>query len=186
MTPHHDQLLGAIVGQRSDQHRLRHGEHRGVGADAQRQRQHDDGGKAGCPGKQAQREGQILADLVEEPSGAPLFLLALALRSARSGDGDSVAETTKGLGPGVRRRPPPVDEFLRAHVEVKGQLDVDVCLHVGAPESQVAAPDRCLRHRDLAHTGCSFAVRTRPTASANRTQLAVSVRSLPRPSAVNR
>jgi hypothetical protein len=53
-------------GNRSQQDRVHDAEERGVGADAYCQREKDDADKAGLPGVAAQRQPQILKQVVHE------------------------------------------------------------------------------------------------------------------------
>ncbi len=57
---HADQLVGRRVGQRRQQHRTHHAEHRGVGADAQGQRADGDQREAGAGEQTADGEAEIL------------------------------------------------------------------------------------------------------------------------------
>ena len=54
-----DELVGPVVRQRPQQHRVDHAEDRGVGADAERQRQHGDEREGGAPRQSADRESKV-------------------------------------------------------------------------------------------------------------------------------
>ena len=57
-----DQPVGVGIRQRAQQHGLDHGEERGVGADAEREREHDGGREAGLASEDAQGVSQIAQD----------------------------------------------------------------------------------------------------------------------------
>ena len=92
-----DELVGVRVGQRLDQHAIDDAEDRGVGADAERQREHDGQREPWAPAHAAQRQAQIAArahragrwcSCDRSPRGsAPCFpSLTCAARRAASGD----------------------------------------------------------------------------------------------------
>ena len=56
------ELLRAVEGERTQQHRVDHAEDDGVGADAERQREHGDGGEAGRLGQHANGVSKVLKD----------------------------------------------------------------------------------------------------------------------------
>ena len=59
--PDHHRAIRLGPRQRPQQHGVHDAEDRGVGADAERQRQHGDGGKAGVARERARAEAQVLA-----------------------------------------------------------------------------------------------------------------------------
>jgi hypothetical protein len=73
--PEAHQLIRLRIRQRLEQHRVDHAEDRGVGADAQRERQHGHDGERRAPPEPAQRESKIPPERVHHatstPSGAP-------------------------------------------------------------------------------------------------------------------
>jgi hypothetical protein len=65
-----DKPIGTGIGQRAEQHGMDHAEDGGVGADAQREGAHDDGGEPRRAQECAGRESGVLPEIVE-PSERP-------------------------------------------------------------------------------------------------------------------
>jgi len=61
-----DQAVRLGKRQGTQQHRVHHAEHGRVGADAQRQREHRDGGESGAIEQHAERKAQIVHGVVKK------------------------------------------------------------------------------------------------------------------------
>ena len=64
-------VAGIVEGERPQQDAIDDGEHRGGGADAERERRERDGDEAGLPAQRADRETEILEQLSTRPPRRP-------------------------------------------------------------------------------------------------------------------
>ena len=120
--------------QRAQQRRVHEREDRAVGADAERQRRHRDRGERGRLAQLAEREGHVVAQLLE-PGGdlhvavpLPAELPELALHAA------DVSHPLLRLPPRRLRIDPARDQLARPQLEVQRDLLVDLLVDRHAPE----------------------------------------------------
>ena len=116
-----DEALGRRVGKRREQNAVHQAEDRGVGADAERQREHGDGREARAAPQHARAEAQVLREGVEH-----------AVRRARRGSAPWRARRRRT---GARRSP------RLAAIHPAGGERVDLLLQV-VLRSHRRAPDR--------------------------------------------
>ena len=147
-------------------------EHRDVGADAQRQRDDDGGGKAGGVDQPAHGVANVLQECVErgEPPGVPAAL-------AQTGD---VADAAPRRGARFGRRNSLVGQVAREQFHVRLELTRQLPLHLApAAPGQQAADDLAERHASASRS-------TRVVAATDRRKASSSSRSCRRPAAVMR
>ena len=121
-----DDLIGIADGQQIENDLLDEGEDRRIRADAESQRQHGRGGKAGGFGEQARGVGEIFADIFQETDTARVAALL-----GRDGEG---AEGTAGRIGGVALAHSCRTVFFGELLQVEGEFPLEIILHVRTPE----------------------------------------------------
>ena len=193
-----DQTVGVGVRKRDQQNPAHEAEHRGRGADAERNRQQRHRGKPGGRAQLPQREQHILAKLVEILRTAHVFVSLMTKGPAVATHPLDVAEL--GARPGPRRvtRQPLRLVVARPHLEMERHFIVHLVAHAEAeqPRALPAIEDRlpasgCRLPRiddrrsslPIAHPDAS---RIFETPAENCAHCAVWARSCRRPSGVSR
>ena len=148
--------------QRAEQHAVDHREDRAVGADAEGQREHDGKGEAGGAPEAPRREAEVLAQaqppLAPAKPGVPPAGDGAAAPAGRV----DVAQAAAGFLARPLRRHAGGDVLLGAHLEMEGQLVVDLVARRAPPEPHVPPPSL----GRPAHADSSAACSTLRTASA--------------------
>ncbi len=171
--PDGHQTIGVAERERTKQRRVDEREDRAVGADAERERQRGHERKRRRPFQLADRELQVVAELVQ-PLGQAHIPISLSTEGGhRSFEARDVAKAvecqlTRGFRIDAAR-----DELARPHLEVKGELFVDLALHRDAPQP---------RPQQAPHVDS----RTLEMPVVNRRQVATSAASCSRPRSVRR
>ena len=121
-----DQLIGLGVRQRRQQNSIDQAENRGIRADAQRQRQHRNYGKARRSSQGASAVTQILRPSFQESHAprVPAFFFG-SLHSAK---------LQASLAQRFRARQAAADEILRAGFDVETEFGVHFGFHAGAQQ----------------------------------------------------
>jgi len=125
----------------------------------------------------AQRKPHIHPQLVRLVGTRPLMLARLALGPQLGVDRADVPKRGLGGAPRILRRHALLDEFARAHLEMKAELVADVARGVRL-EAAKDSTHGCLRQAVAADSA-------RLTAEAKRDQRFLSVRRWARPAAVS-
>jgi hypothetical protein len=188
--------VGVGVGQRIEQHRLDDAEHRGVGADAQREGGNGEQREERRAPQGAQPVTQVLPEVVEPVAARRRALLGLEQR--RAGGAHLVHVAEAGEGGGARRGRVHAAGHVLAHalLEVEGELVV----HLGAGrglERADAAAERPVAEGGEAHAhpaalgvgtavGPAVVVIALVTAAASRCHPVLCSTSWVRPSGVSR
>jgi hypothetical protein len=132
-----DQLVGVRQIHRMQQDRVDDGEERGVHADAERQRDDDDAGEARRLAKLAQREFQILCQVLKKGDGAALANgLARLLHSTQMDQRPSARLLWRHADADVV-----VDVQLEMALQFRGNLGTHLRVRLG-PAEQAAEPGR--------------------------------------------
>ncbi len=138
--PHHHQRIGLRVRQGLQQHRVHGGEHRGIRADGQRQREDDDGGRAGLPEHQPERVPQVVSQGIHPPS--PGFVLDV--RECCSEAGPRVEPGPHAvparIGHQAGPEPPPARTARRGQLLEKQPLHLDAVLRLQVGRKQPQQP----------------------------------------------
>ena len=139
---HELQLGGARVWQRAQQQRIHHGEHDGVGADAQGEHEQDHGREAPAAAHHAQAQAQVLREHVDQGQAAPVAVDLPGLLDAAQLDQRRAAR--------VFARHPRAQVVLHVHLQVALQLLREFALAaVAVEQAQDARPQRSQRpHHD--------------------------------------
>ncbi len=113
-----NELARARIRQRPKQHAVDDAEDRGVGADAERQREHGDDREAGRARQSANRVARVLRELVQ-PLAAPHVARDFA-------NGRDIAEVAARVATRVARRLAARDAVLHIHLEMRSNLGVQL------------------------------------------------------------
>jgi hypothetical protein len=144
--PQVHEALGLAVRQWAQQRGVDHGEDRRVGADADHQREQHDDGEPRLTAEHSRREAQVAPE-VRPPFGpiAPRGASAIDRHELAAGFAD-IAELAERLLSRVGGTRAASHQLLGAHVEVKSEFLIDLCLHTpGAGELEDAAEPRDAR-----------------------------------------
>ena len=128
MIPDHHQPVRLSVGQRLEQHRIQHAEHRRVCADAERNCQHRSGGESGLVPKPAPGVRGVLSHSPEQLVYTHAFLPAfrrVVKALARQVEAGRAPEPSQRLGVCLFARHAAPHELLDAQLEVRLDLLVD-------------------------------------------------------------
>ena len=119
----HDKVeaFGVADGQRLEKDRVHHGEHRGVGSDAEGEQQQCDGGESGTAAHATKRVAEVLEEALE---GHPAALLEADFEG-RGG----VTEGAAGGGAGLVGRHALGDETVGLDLDVALDLAAEVGVH---------------------------------------------------------
>ena len=139
----HDQPGRVRVGERFEQDRLHEAEDRGVRADAEREREHRDGGPARRPAQQADALANVLGHCLERGEAPHLHLVFPDRRD--------VAELSKGRVARVVCRHAVADEPVREQCQVLLDLLRELDGRRGAPGAGPAASKANVRRRVTGH-----------------------------------
>ena len=128
------QLVAVAVGQRREQDAVDGGKNRGVGADAEAERQ--DGGHrvAGRSQEHAHAIARVLAEIVPEGGAADVAHFLLHAIDA--------AEVAERRAARLDRRHPGADPRVDLHLQMERQLALDVVVQPAAPPRPTARPGR--------------------------------------------
>src|SRR5207245_1654491 len=115
-------------------------EDRGVGADAERQGDHRDGGECRLPAQRAQGKAQVLYQHDEILLAVLASRAAFVRRAAVAAVLLHVAEAAQRFLARGRGGPSARDEVLHFGVDVKAEFLIEIGVDVAPPEAQVPAP----------------------------------------------
>ena len=161
-----DQLAGVGHRQRPEQQCVDEGEHGGIRADTDRERQHDHEGEAQVVAERAHGIPHVLTQLSEVVGALHLLLLPAVDVEQLGADAVPVAELPEGLGAGGRRLHAALHQPSNAHVQVERELRVHVALNAvrSLVQVEVALAGR-FGHQPVAG---AVARNARPAASTKR------------------
>ena len=157
------QAIGIAIGQRAEKSCVHHRVDRGVGADAQGQRDHGGGGEAGGPSQGPRRQAKIAAQVVEQAQVARFTALFL-VRLDRP-------ELQSGLSLGFRSRQAAPGQIVGADLDVGAKLLFHVPLEPRAADESVEPRAQARPH---GHASSALARNAAAIADTRRFQPSVS------------
>ena len=160
--------------QRAQQQAVDEAEERGVGADAERKRERDDGGERRALPQPAERVAQVLGDDVHHGQAA-----VLAVRLAEP---VGPAEFQERLAPRLGRGEPAPAELVRQQLEMRRQLFVELAIQP-VPRDDRSQP-RPQQGEQRGHCPDPPSASTRPITAATRSQFSVAAASCVSPGLV--
>ena len=173
LLPDRHEAIGVAVRKRAEERGIDEREDGAVGADAERERQRRHQGEGGRALQLPDREPEVAPKLVEPLREAHVAVSPSANCRHRLSEARDIAEPPEGQLSRRRRIHAARDELARAHLDVQGELLVDLALERHTPQPRT---ERAL-HVDS---------RTLETPVVNRRQVASSVASCSRPNSVRR
>ena len=135
--PHGHDAVGVPERQRPEDDGVQRREHRRGGTEAERQRQHGHRREGGGAPELTERERDVLPQLAAKLDASLVRLALLGEPPALRAHGIHIAEPPFRLGAGVCfGESVSAHQVPRHHVEVKGDVRIDLVARVGAPEDR--------------------------------------------------